>query len=59
MFEVLKRSGALYTHTHTHTGIQQIYTIIKEVLFKCLFNFKRKRGGKYLILSLCGSDRNE
>ena len=58
MFKTLKRSGALYTHTHTHThtGIQ-IYTI-KEVLFKCLFNFKRKRGGKYLILSLCGSDRN-
>lgn len=55
MFKTLKRSGALYTHTHTHTGIQ-IYTI-KEVLFKCLFNY-RERGDKYLILSLCGSDKN-
>lgn len=53
MIEKLKRSGALYTHTHT--GIQ-IYTI-KEVLFKCLFNY-RERGDKYLILSLCGSDKN-
>ena len=49
--KILKRSGALYTHTHTHTGIQQIYTIIKEVLFKCLFNCKRKRGDKHLDLS--------
>ena len=51
MFKTLKRSGALYTHTHTHTGIQQIYTIIKEVLFKCLFNCKRKCGDKHLDLS--------
>lgn len=49
MIEKLKRSGALYTHTHTHTGIQ-IYTI-KEVLFKCLFNYKRKCGDKHLDLS--------
>lgn len=49
MIEKLKRSGALYTHTHTHTGIQ-IYTI-KEVLFKCLFNYRRKRGDKHLDLS--------
>lgn len=49
--KILKRSGALYTHTHTHTGIQ-IYTI-KEVLFKCLFNF-RKRGDKHLDLSRGG-----
>lgn len=49
MFKTLKRSGALYTHTHTH-GCQQIYTIIKEVLFKCLFNFKN-RGDKHLDLS--------
>lgn len=47
MIEKLKRSGALYTHTHT--GIQ-IYTI-KEVLFKCLFNYRRKRGDKHLDLS--------
>ena len=47
MIEKLKRSGALYTHTHT--GIQ-IYTI-KEVLFKCLFNCKRKCGDKHLDLS--------
>ena len=50
MFKTLKRSGALYTHTHTHTGIQ-IYTIIKEVLFKCLFSYKRKCGDKHLDLS--------
>lgn len=50
MIEKLKRSGALYTHTHTHE-YQQIYTIIKEVLFKCLFNCKRKRGDKHLDLS--------
>lgn len=54
MIEKLKRSGALYTHTHTHV-YQQF--IIKEVLFKCLFNY-RERGDKYLILSLCGSDKN-
>lgn len=52
MVDALKHSGAWYTHTHTHThtGIQ-IYTIIKEVLFKCLFNYKRKRGDKHLDLS--------